>query len=82
MKIELKKPITLAVSYEHGMWEIYCKELDSYSVSSISCASAVDEFFKVMKTYYDIYVEDNSMELTKDATDLREKLMEYFRVTI
>jgi len=82
-KLELRKPINLKVSYKHNMWEVYCKELDSYSVSEDSCGDAVNGFFNAMELYYNVYVKDvknPSEELTKDGTMMRNRLKEYFKV--
>ena len=80
MKLELKKPITFKVSYSNGIWEIYCKGLDSYSMSDVSCGHAVDQFFDAMESYYDVYVNDTPDKFTKDGLELRKRLKKYFKV--
>ncbi len=52
MALELKRHICLEITYDNGMWTVYCEELNIHSMSDISCSHAVDQFFEVMKIMY------------------------------
>ncbi len=74
--IKLKKPLQLSVDYKDNICEVSNEETGLFAISD-SFDKAIDIISEKFETLYGIYVEDNSMELTKDALKLRKKLIDY-----
>jgi len=77
--IKLKKSLRLNIvsDYKNEKYEVSNKKIRLFAISD-SLDNAIDIIGEKFETLYDIYVTDTSMELTKDALKLREKLKEYY----
>jgi len=74
--LKLKKPLRLKIKFKDDLYEISNKELGLFAISD-DLDNAIYILSLKLETLYGIYVEDDSMELTKDAIKLREKIKEY-----
>jgi len=77
-KLKLKKPLRLKIEYssKDDIYTVSNEELGLHAISD-DLDNALYILSLKIETLYDVYVSDKSMELTKDAVRLREKIKEY-----
>ncbi|MBU7010850.1 MAG: hypothetical protein HXS46_09180 [Theionarchaea archaeon] len=75
-RIKLKRPFRLEYTYHNGFYEANNDEIRVSAVSE-SFDGVIEIIGEKIEILYDLYVNDDSMELTEDALELRKKLKEY-----
>ncbi len=75
-RLRLKKPITIRLSYDKGIWCLENEELELFG-----CGKTLDEAFEDFKTVFESLVESYILEkdenLSDDALKLKKKLLEF-----
>jgi len=74
--VKLKKPLKLKFNFENNVYEVVNEEFGLFAISD-DLKKAIEIISEKFEILYDVYVNDTSMELTRDAVELREKLKEY-----